>query len=335
LGNRRMKGTGPVFFVVFVTSLFITSLIVPLFICWAIAVAVSFAYDYLWRIKQRFPSTGGVLISGTSTGFGEAISIRLANSGIVVFAGVRKLEDGEKLKAKSRRPENIRPVILDVTDSEHIKAAVELIAGSEIPLIGVVNNAGLGFMEPLEGSSWEDIRKQYDVNVFGHIAVTRAVLPLLRRAPSGLPRRIVFVSSLQGRVSIPFYSIYSSTKYAIESLADGLRLELAPWNIRVSLIEPGIFKTNFQASHHDPLIKLDDQVLEIYQKRLSKTEKTIENSRKFAPSSLDWVTNSIEDSLLSRIPNTRYTAGYDSRFLTYALQLLPEQLADILLGFSF
>src|SRR5438874_93678 len=175
-----------------------------------------------------------VLVTGASTGCGRACALDLDRRGFRVLAGVRKDADGEALRAESSR---IEPVILDVTDQSSIDAAVKGI-GDE--LYGLVNNAGITVAGPLEYLPVDEIRRQFEVNVFGHLAVTQAFLPAIRNAHG----RIVFMSSVGGRVpSAPFLSPYNASKHAIESFGDALRVELAPSGIHVSLIEPGSVAT--------------------------------------------------------------------------------------------
>src|SRR5205809_5130593 len=166
-----------------------------------------------------------VLITGASTGIGRACAIALDRSGFRVFAGVRKAADGDALRSESPR---IEPVIIDVTDQATIDAAAKQID----ELYGLVNNAGITVAGPVEYLPVDDVRRQFEVNVFGHLAVTQAFLPLIRKARGA---RIVFMSSVGGRVpSSPFLSPYNASKHALESFGDALRVELAPWDIRVS-----------------------------------------------------------------------------------------------------
>src|SRR5688500_9161604 len=181
---------------------------------------------------------GAVVITGASTGIGRACAIDLDGRGFRVFAGVRKDEDGERLR--SERP-SIEPLRIDVTDAGEIAAARDRV-GEEVGergLAGLVNNAGIAVPGPLEHLPLDEIRRQLEVNVLGQIAVTQAFLPLLRTARG----RIVNIGSIGGRVALPLLGPYAGSKHAMEGISDSLRRELRPWGIEVSLVRPGPIAT--------------------------------------------------------------------------------------------
>jgi NAD(P)-dependent dehydrogenase (short-subunit alcohol dehydrogenase family) len=178
----------------------------------------------------------GAIVSGASTGIGAATVTLLARSGLCAFAGVRTQADADRLRAVDA---NIRPVLLDVTDRASIERAVGEAAASGAPLIGVVSNAGIALGGPLERFPIEELRRQFEVNVFGALALVQAALPHLP-SPGG---RVVLVGSISGRLATPYVGPYSASKFALRALADALRLELAPAGIAVSLIEPGAVNT--------------------------------------------------------------------------------------------
>ena len=175
-----------------------------------------------------------VLVTGAGRGIGRAIALHLAARSWNVFAGVRNPEAGRALAAQCQR---ITPVELDITVKADVARLDELLPER---LDAVVNNAGIGVLGPIQTVSLDDVRRQLEVNVVGQIAVTQATLPRLRRCRG----RLVFISSLAGRVSIPLEGVYSSSKFALEALADTLRVELRPWGVRVILVEPGAIDTD-------------------------------------------------------------------------------------------
>ena len=175
-----------------------------------------------------------VLVTGAGRGIGRAIALHLAARNWDVFAGVRNPEAGRALAAQSQR---ITPVELDITVDAHVSRLDELLPER---LDAVVNNAGIGVLGPIETVSLDDVRRQLEVNVVGQLAVTQATLPRLRRCRG----RLVFISSLAGRVAIPLEGVYSSSKFALEAVADSLRVELRPWGVRVIIVEPGAFDTD-------------------------------------------------------------------------------------------
>ena len=163
------------------------------------------------------------LVTGASSGIGQACAVRLASSGWRVLAGVRRTGEA---------PAGTEEVLLDVTDPEQIGAAAERVE----ELSGLVNNAGIAVAAPLEFLPPDDLRRQLEVNVIGQVAVTQAFLPALRRARG----RIVIVGSIAGRSALPFLGAYAASKHALEAVADSLRVELRPFGIAVSIVQPGV-----------------------------------------------------------------------------------------------
>src|SRR5918996_2317979 len=219
--------------------------------------------------------TGAVLVTGASTGIGEATARHLGERGHRVFAGVRKSSDGERLRAAGNG--RVTPVELDVTDQSQIEEVVGAIA-AEVEsdgLLGVVNNAGIALGGPVEFLELDDWRRQFDVNVFGLLAVTKQVLPLIRKARG----RIVLVGSIGGRLASPFLAPYSASKFALEAIADSLRVELHPFGIRVALIEPGAVKTEIwekgRATADELEQELPPEALERYGSVIEKARRVL------------------------------------------------------------
>ncbi|PYR57414.1 MAG: short-chain dehydrogenase/reductase, partial [Acidobacteria bacterium] len=178
-------------------------------------------------MDQAVPVTRRVLITGSSTGIGEACARRLDAAGWRVFAGVRREEDGQRLRAGMSS--RLTPVLLEVTDAASMARAARTIGveGADAGLDGLVNNAGIAVAGPLEYLPIADFRRQLEVNVVGPLAVTQALLPAIR-ARRG---RIVLMGSIAGRMTVPFLGPYSASKFALEAMADALRVELQPWDI--------------------------------------------------------------------------------------------------------
>jgi NAD(P)-dependent dehydrogenase (short-subunit alcohol dehydrogenase family) len=274
--------------------------------------------------------SGGVLITGASTGIGEATALHLDDLGFRVFAGVRKPEDGDRLKnAASDRLRVIQP--FDVTDEDAVKAAArtveEELAGA--PLRGIVNNAGIALGGPLEALDLDDMRKSFEVNTIAALAVAQAFIPLLRRSKG----RIVNISSIGGRVAQPFVGPYVASKHAIEGLNDVLRLELMGWDIKVIAIEPGTIATPIwdkgSAQVEEALEKMPPEQHDLYRERLDQMPKIIarQNKRGVPPSK---VAEAIEQALTAKRPKTRYLVG-DARLLLTLKTVLRAPLFDRLL----
>ena len=273
-------------------------------------------------------SRGPVLITGASSGIGEATALYLAERGYLVFAGVRKETDGERLAAS--RP-SITPVILDVTAQDEIDHAARTIDGAvgDRGLAGLVNNAGIGRGGPLEYIELDEWRSQFDVNVIGQVAVTRTMLPLIRKARG----RIVFVGSIGGRMSTPFIGPYNASKFALAAIADSLRGELHAFGLHVSLIEPGSVKTLIWEKGRQ---KTDQLAAELPPEAIERYGKVLETARKI----VDFqerngvppvvVAKAIEHALTSPRPKPRYLVGKDAKAQALVARFLPIRVRDAL-----
>lgn len=271
--------------------------------------------------------SGGVVITGASTGIGEATAVRLDRAGFKVFAGVRKPEDGERLRAKaSERLHVVHP--LDVTDTAQIEAAratVEAELGGD-PLRGIVNNAGIGTGGPLEALDLDEFRQSLEVNTIGAIAMVQAFVPMLRRSGG----RIVNMSSIGGRVAQPFAGPYIASKFALEGVNDVLRRELVRWDVDVIAIEPGTIATPIweksAGEAEKVLARLTPEQRELYGKSVEKFSRVLakQNERGASP---EKVAAAVEKALTAGRPRTRYLVG-DAYALLALDTLLPTRLLD-------
>ena len=180
------------------------------------------------------------VVTGSSTGIGRASALALARDGFRVFAGVRKAADGEALVAAAEG--ELEPLSLDVADGDAIAAAAERVReATEGRLAGLVNNAGVAVPGPVEGVDLDELRRQLEINVVAQVAVTQAFLPQLRSARG----RVVFMSSVGGRMAFPYLSPYNASKHALEAIGDSLRQEVGPFGVGVAIVEPGSVATPF------------------------------------------------------------------------------------------
>jgi NAD(P)-dependent dehydrogenase (short-subunit alcohol dehydrogenase family) len=186
-------------------------------------------------LPSTAPTQKAVLVTGASTGIGRKITERLAAEGYFVYAGARKEEDLRELDAI----ENVDPIRLDVTKPEEIAAAVQAVRSAGRGLYGLVNNAGVAVVGPLTEASMEDLEWVFDVNVFGPVRITKAFAPLILESGG----RITTISSISGILSSPTFGVYSMSKHAVEAFGDSLAGELEPRGVRVSLVEPGSFRS--------------------------------------------------------------------------------------------
>jgi NAD(P)-dependent dehydrogenase (short-subunit alcohol dehydrogenase family) len=271
-----------------------------------------------------------VLITGAGRGIGKATTLRLATSGWTVYAGVRKPEDGEALVAElgTTSAGEIIPVTLDVADEASVDA---LAAALPDTLDGVVNNAGIAVDGPVESLTRERLRQQYEVNVFGAVGVTRAVLPKIRAAKG----RIVFISSVSGRISTPWTGAYNSSKFALEGIADALRLELRPWKIHVSLVEPANTKTDMWESAQEVfdagVAGMTDDERRLYDGHMKGVRRTLGMMLKTA-SPVEGVAESVESALNAKRPRARYVVGVPAKVQVASSAVTPRPLLDFVLA---
>jgi NAD(P)-dependent dehydrogenase (short-subunit alcohol dehydrogenase family) len=271
-------------------------------------------------------TTGTVVITGASTGIGRATALRLARGGFDVLAGVRREADGAALRGEDGR---IEPVLVDVTDAGQVAGLAERVAGA--PLAGLVNNAGIAVAGPLEGIPLDEVRRQYEVNVFGLLAVTQALLEPIRAGHG----RIVNIGSIGGRVNTPFVGPYSSSKAAVRSLSAALRRELRPWGIRVALVEPGALDTPIwrkgEQGAEQTIGALSERVRTLYARQL---EALVAATRKIAAgaSSPDDAAQAVEHALTAARPRTLYTVGREARIQGALHSVLPARTFDALVA---
>jgi NAD(P)-dependent dehydrogenase (short-subunit alcohol dehydrogenase family) len=270
---------------------------------------------------------GIAVVTGASTGIGKTTALDLAANGFEVFAGVRRKADGEALKEEA--PENLTPLIIDVTKPATIaraKTAIGRKAGKD-GVSALVNNAGVAIAGPLEFLPLDDFRRQIEVNLTGHLAVTQALLPQLRKARG----RIVNITSIGGLVSTPFNGPYHAAKWGLEALTDALRVELQPWGIDVIAIEPGSVATEIWDRGLDRAKEMreamppdaEDLYESAFDAAFELTEKTRDGG--IPPEKAAKV---IRKALTSRRPKTRYLVGRDARSAISAKRVLSDRAWD-------
>lgn len=270
-----------------------------------------------------------VLVTGASSGIGRATALLLAARGRHVYAGVRKPADGAALTEAADG--ELTPILLDVTDTGQITAAAQTIAEHTggAGLAGLVNNAGIGVFGPLELIGVEAFRQQLEINVTGQLAVTQAFLPLLRRARG----RIVMIGSIGTRFTAPFIGPLAASKSTLATLTTALRQELAPWDIRVVLVEPGSIRS-------EAVGKLDGDARQVLSQATPEGRALYEDAflhlvaffsalhHKGSPPSQ--VARTVERALTARRPRTCYLSGKNARRMALIAALLPPPTQDAL-----
>lgn len=272
-----------------------------------------------------------VLITGTSSGIGLATARKMDRLGARVFAGYLPGEDLTALKEDASS--SLTPLPIDITNSQSIQAALKTITNAvgTSGLYGLVNNAGITVTGPIESIPLEAIRQQFDVNFFGHIAVTQAFLPLVRQAKG----RIVNLCSILGRVVAPFSAPYCASKFAMEAYTDALRMELKPWGIHVVGIEPGLIRTPIWektlTNVDEFLAELPPNARELYGERYGITMRESIAGASTHASEPEEVGEAIAHALTAPRPKTRYLVGKEARLIATLRWLLTDRLLDALI----
>lgn len=268
-----------------------------------------------------------VLISGASSGIGRAAALRLAAAGFDVYAGVRNDQAAEALRATSAG--RLTPIFLDIADPDSIDNAVHEL---ERPLAAnglaaLVNNAGISVSGAIEYLPMEEWRRQFDVNFFGHIDLTRRLLGATRRARG----RVVFISSVGGFSATAMLAPYNASKFAIEGLADSLRQDVAPFGVTVAVVQPGATRTGMldavDETAERAVAYLGDDGGEIYR---ATGDAVRDAFKRMAGSAADpeLVAEAIEHAITSSKPKTRYRVGMDTRMQAIFTRFLPDTLMD-------
>jgi NAD(P)-dependent dehydrogenase (short-subunit alcohol dehydrogenase family) len=263
-----------------------------------------------------------VVVTGASSGIGEATALHLARQGWRVLGGVRTEEDAARLEV-----EGVTPLLLDVTDAAQIAAAAET-AGPK--LHGLVDNAGVAIAAPLELVPLDELRRQLEINVIGQVAVLQALLPALRTARG----RVVLMGSIAGRSALPFLGPYAASKFALEAIADSLRVELRPWGIGVSIVEPGTIRTPIWTKGAARADELRSQFptggQELYGAAVERF-RAVAMKRGAGGVGPEVVAQAVEHALTAERPRPRYLVGRDAK-IRARLQRLPTRLRDRLIA---
>lgn len=289
------------------------------------------------------PRRGWVLVTGASTGIGRACAVELSRAGFGVFAGVRRECDGSAVEADAAGHAGgvggtVRHLLLDVTDDGEVAAAVGRIDRAVGPggLAGVVNNAGISVAGPVEFVPVDHWRRQFEVNLFGLIAVTQATLPLLRARVAAAGRgsaRIVNMSSIAGRIAQPVLGPYGASKFAIESVSDSLRLELRAQGIPVCLVEPGAVDTHLwdKACDAAGAMQPGHAARTVYGRLIDGVLAGADRAHSHAchPSQ---VARAVVACLTKRRPPTRTFVGLDAKSGAMAKRFLPDRFFDVMVG---
>jgi NAD(P)-dependent dehydrogenase (short-subunit alcohol dehydrogenase family) len=246
------------------------------------------------------------VVTGSSSGIGQEIALKLARNDFLTYATMRDPKKGEYLKSLADKEKlSLKVVQLDVTDERSVKNAIQSITTEASTIDLLVNNAGYGLGGAFEDLELEEIKAQFETNLFGLIRTTQAVLPIMRKQKSGI---IVNISSGAGRMGYPGRSAYVSTKFAVEGLTESMSYELEPFGIKVVLVEPGFVKSKFSQAMVNAKKSQDPNSPYLH---LMQKMTTINNQLERNGSTPDDVANIVLTSISTKNPNLRYLVGRD------------------------
>jgi NAD(P)-dependent dehydrogenase (short-subunit alcohol dehydrogenase family) len=269
--------------------------------------------------------SAGVIVTGSSTGLGLETALGLAGHGFRVYAGVRDLASAPAVSAAAaERGVALEVVALDLTDRASIDAAVERVVAETGGVFALVNNGGIGLRGCLEDVSEEEVRRVFEVNVFGTIAMTQAVLPHMRAAGRG---RIVTISSVGGRISSFGVGVYCASKFAQEGLGEALTLELAPFGIQHVLIEPGIIKTERWGENRNTAVGAMDPASPyhgLFREAEAIADRLVERSRTTPQD----VADAVHHALTVEKPRMRYVVGRPASVVIWMRRHLPARVFE-------
>jgi NAD(P)-dependent dehydrogenase (short-subunit alcohol dehydrogenase family) len=268
-----------------------------------------------------------VLITGCSTGIGRATAERLARSGLTVYATARKLDSIADLQEAG-----CRTLALDVTDEESMRAAVAAVEEAGGAVGALVNNAGYSQSGAVETIPMDELRRQFETNVFGLVRMCQLVLPGMRKAGAG---RIVNISSMGGRLVFPGGGAYHGTKFAVEAISDALRFEVRDFGVHVSIIEPGLIKTSFGDTAHGSVPQQDGPYAEFNAAVAKTTAEAYEGPLAKLGAGPEAVAKVVEKAITARRPRTRYPVTASARLLLAQHAVLPDRGWDVFVGSSF
>ncbi|WNG16871.1 SDR family oxidoreductase [Cystobacter fuscus] len=265
-----------------------------------------------------------VIVTGASSGIGAATARELARRGFHVLAGVRRDRDADALRGPG-----IEPLILDITHPEHIRALAARVQGDPQgrAVRALVNNAGVPVNVPVEVFPIDEWRRLFEVNLFGHVAVTQALLPALVRGKG----RVINISSVGGRVAMATYGPYAGTKFALEAVSDALRREIAPSGVQVVVVEPGAVRTEMLGRAATTAQQLASTLTPEQGQRYGGLVQAIAAQ---TASATEWgvpaetAAQVIARAVTARKPRTRYTVGRDAALVTFMARILPDRMLD-------
>ncbi|GAA2053986.1 MULTISPECIES: oxidoreductase [Streptomyces] len=263
--------------------------------------------------------TKTALVTGASSGIGEATALKLRELGFTVYGAARRTD---RLQSLAER--DIRPLTMDVTDEDSLRTGVDRIVTDTGRIDALINIAGYGSYGALEDVPMDEARRQFEVNVFGALRLTQLVLPHMRAQRAGT---IVNITSMGGKIYTPLGGWYHGTKFALEALSDCLRLEAKPFGIDVVVIEPGGIATEWGAIAADKLEEASGNgPYEDQAKAVASSLRSEANASRNSPPSV--IADAIGKAVTARRPKTRYATGFGAKPLISLRRILPDRAFD-------
>jgi NAD(P)-dependent dehydrogenase (short-subunit alcohol dehydrogenase family) len=275
----------------------------------------------VWQVPPR-----AVVVTGASTGIGRATVFELVSAGFHVFGTVRREADAESLRQQF--PEFVTPLMMDLLDEDSVRAAGEVVNAAG-PLFGLVNNAGAALPGPLEAIPIEVFRRQIEINLTAQLLVTQVMLPALHRFADEVgDARIIMIGSISGRLSGPMLGGYGAAKHGLAGLSSSLRAELAPFKIKVLLIEPGAIATPIWDRGRDVADQVRSQNPEVNVRYSHQIEAAAKMANRLARSGLDAsvAAKVILEALQDHNPPPRQVVGREAKVLAALARLLPYRV---------
>ena len=271
-----------------------------------------------------------IVVTGTSTGIGEATAKELAKRGFYVLAGVRTNKDADKI-----RDINVEPIMLDITNEVHISALIERITSDkkERPIRALINNAAIEINAPIEVLPLSEWRRQFEVNLIGQVAMIQALLPELFKSKG----TVINISSIGGKVAMGGYGPYAATKFALEAVSDSLRREVEQFGVKVVAVEPGAVTSEMSKRVRSNAEKITNQMTKEQRGRYGKLMNAMVSQAESYINKAVSAENAgqiIADIINNKRPRTRYTIGSDAAMLSFIIKFIPDRLLDKLIARS-
>jgi len=269
-----------------------------------------------------------VIITGASSGIGAATARELARQGFHVLAGVRRDQDADAIRGPG-----IEPLIIDITNPDHIRALAARVHEDpqDRAVRALVNDAGIGVNAPVEVFALDEWRRLFEVNFFGHVAVTQTLLPVLIRSKG----RVINISSVGGKIAMATYGPYAAAKFALEAVSDSLRREIAPFGVEVVVVEPGAVKTKIAgraiATAHEVAAAMTPEQRQRYGRLVQAITAQAASVTKSSGLSADAAAKVLAKAVTARKPRTRYTIGREAALLPL-LAIMPDRMLDRVLA---